>query len=116
MNNYKNTTELIGETLKIGDTITFTNGKKTYKSTIRVSFLSSMTHGEAFNNKPLTLVGCNTKIQQYKFCEDAYGYKVGGGDWPEYDGGDMEAATRVVLAIFKKIEEGFSWRKKYEKL
>lgn len=44
-------------------------------------------------------------LNKEKYCEEAYDYPPEGGAWPEYKYGDYDAATRVVKALFKIIED-----------
>jgi outer membrane murein-binding lipoprotein Lpp len=44
------------------------------------------------------------KLDKYSFCSMLYGYGPKSGDWPEVDGADYAAITRVVVCLMELCE------------
>lgn len=68
-----------------------------YSYTVSHSFLSSIDSGT--NNKIFDALGMD-EAAKVKFCNDAYGYTSGGGDFPMCKSDDYEALTNVVKRLY----------------
>jgi hypothetical protein len=93
--------ELEGCTLAVGDTVIFPGsmfvGKEIDTYTVHSTHLSHI-HGA--NSSIFRRLG----LDKYRFCSEAYGYYVHTGAWPSFMSRDYEAATRVVLALYRVLQ------------
>lgn len=95
---YYNSLSSLGEnTLKQDDIVEFMGVP--YK--VIVSHLSNQSTA-GWNAQIFTELGIENKEL---FCSNHYGYKVVRGAWPEFKDYDYSAATRLVKALFKIIED-----------
>lgn len=108
--NYTCYNDLKNNTLKLGDNVQFkipeTNVYLNYK--VHEQFLASEC---GFNNAIFTLL----HINNYEIADKCYGYESTTGGWPEFKFHDFEAATRLVLELYKIIEEHTSIKKQNNK-
>jgi len=94
---YKKYSELKDKTLKKDDEVLFTLKDHTVlRYSVKREYLNN-TGG--LNSDIFRKLGLNKN----KFCKKHYGYSPKGGNWPQYRIYDYEAATRVVLALYKEI-------------
>ena len=95
MAEYKKYSDLVGATLKYGDTVFL--GDNEYR--VRCKHLANICG-------PNYQIFRDLNIDNYiEFCSKAYGYSIEGhGSWPECLPNDYSALTRCVLAIYKIIE------------
>lgn len=80
----------------LGDQIHFTDS---IKYQVETRFLKGLTGAQ--NSTIFTYLG----VDKYEFCKEAYGYTPYDGGFPESKTDDYEALTRVIKAIFAKLEE-----------
>lgn len=94
---YYNSLNSLGENiLKHGDTVDFIG----IKYTVTKNYLHNQ------NGKLNDQIFDKLDIKgKYTFCSSRYGYIVTTGIWPEYRDHDFPAATRLVKALFKIIED-----------
>lgn len=95
---YYNSLSSLGEnTLKQDDIIEFMG--ISYGVTKR--YLSNL-HDKYNNDKIFIILGIENV---HTFCSNHYGYEATMGIWPEFKDDDFSAATRLVKALFKIIED-----------
>ena len=86
-------------TLSVGTQIEFVVDGRTHRHVVREKYL----HNESdCYDAVFTVLGI---VDKRAFCDAAYGYSSGSmGVFPEYNVGDMEAATRIMFALFEAID------------
>lgn len=95
MAEYKCLADLQGKTLEYGDIV--------YLKGIRYTVQSRFLKEEYVNNdKIFDVLSISSKEE---FATNAYGYDCYGGAWPECNRNDYEALTRLVIELYKIIEE-----------
>lgn len=91
-----NSLKSLGEnTLKLGDTVTLLD----IKYQVRSCYMWNMQ--DSYNDRIFNKLGIENPKD---FCKAYYGYPPNSGTWPEFRENDFSAATRVVKALFKVIE------------
>jgi len=111
---YKYSAELLGKTLKLGDSIIFDPvEKRNYIYYVRESYLEC-----GFNWDKNDIIFTLLKLDKKEIADSCYGYKNHGGIWPQYRERDYEAATKLVLFLLQECErKGLgSWKKVMEVL
>lgn len=95
MATYKCLSDLQGKTLKLNDVV--------YLKGIRHIVDSRFLKEEHLDNdKIFDVLSISSKEE---FVTNAYGYECYGGAWPECNRNDYEALTRLVIELYKIIEE-----------
>lgn len=97
MATYKCYDDLKHESLEEYDKVYFYFNGKELNYEVRSRFLSSR---DGDNSKIFDLL----KINKQEFTSKAMGYQCDDGQWPEYKPHDYLAATKVVLELYKLIE------------
>ena len=105
---YTSSVDLENNILLEHDEVVFTfpdGGSLTYK--VGISYLSCIggTNCAVFDRLGLNKV---------EFCTELYGYQAYDGDWPGSLGDDYGALKRVVMALYKIIEEKYNDKTSYE--
>jgi hypothetical protein len=91
--------ELVGNTLAVGDIITL--GDVNWKVESRY-FCNTERHSD----KTVAQMANEAGIDNLNaFLTREYGYPPAGGSFPEFNTGDMEAATRAALGLFLNYEQ-----------
>lgn len=92
--------DLIGSTLEYGDHVYF--GAIYYQVESRyLSFKRTNEYPIGSNASIFEVLG----LKKNTFCSEHYRYPDTGGGWPECNNRDMDALTRVVLALYKEISK-----------
>ncbi len=92
----------MGTTHHIGDKVAFDIGVDTLDYRVRGIYLQCVSGS---NDKIFDSLG----LDKNAFCSKAYGYECGGGLFPEYRQGDLQAVDRVIEALHeecRKFNEG----------
>jgi hypothetical protein len=86
-------------TLRFVDMLHFRTPQGVIEGTVLRSFVAfyHVPNGEIFTRLGIT--------DRYAFCEKAYGYKPGRGDWPQYRDDDYRALTRLVRKLFIRLRK-----------
>lgn len=95
MAEYKCLADLQGKTLKRNDVVYL----KSIRHTVDSRFLKEE---HTRNDKIFDILSIPSKEE---FATNAYGYDCHGGAWPECNRDDYEALTRLVIELYKIIEE-----------
>lgn len=95
---YQNLKELGNNTLHSGDIVYFYVDSRQLKYNVLPTHLSNAYRSD--NAEIFSILGINKS----DFCDCYYGYHNHGGDWPVCDTEDFAALTRVVQALYQKIE------------
>lgn len=103
MATYKTFDSLNNKTLKLGDTVVF-NGTRYVANRSPIGAYMENTKG--YNDE----IFDNLLIDEDKAAVKAYGYGPGCGSWPDCQGEDYEALTRLCLMLLAFIE-GSEWVK-----
>lgn len=99
---FKSYDELLGYTLMYGDEVSFINSKKKITEYYKVVSAHIMNTTHFHNNDMIFKL---LKLDGRKFCTTHYGYQAGSGICPECKSNDFPALTRMVLALFAKLED-----------
>lgn len=104
MAQYNSYRDLVGGTLKYGDTCHFAVVGKgaTYRYTVRDKWLTIR------SEKNSDIIFKTLQVDPIEFCTKTFGYKARfyvGHAFPMYKTGDYEAATRTALQLFLLCED-----------
>lgn len=95
---YYNSLSSLGKnTLKQGDIVELMG----IEYVVTKNYLSNQSAGR-YNDQIFTELDI---AEKYIFCSNFYGYKTSEGIWPEFSNYDFIAATKLVKALFKIIED-----------
>jgi hypothetical protein len=93
-----------GVELDCQDKVVFEVNGKVYSYRVESECLQIISPSRFTNDAIFKEIGLKTEDEVYDFCVNAYGYCPYPGFWPEYKYDDYDAATQVVIAIYKEIE------------
>lgn len=92
--------DLIGSTLEYGDRVYF--GAIYYQVESKyLSFKRTNEYPIGSNASIFEVLG----LKKNTFCSEHYRYPDTGGGWPECNNKDMDALTRVILALYEEISK-----------
>lgn len=97
MAHYNSLSSLGENILTHGDIVDFIGIKYTVTENYLHNQNSPLLNNQIFNKLAIK--------DKYSFCSSCYGYSATTGIWPEYRDCDFSAATRLVKALFKIIED-----------
>lgn len=100
---YRSYEELNGKTLELGDYVVFNIQKSVIEYQVQEKFLCNTALD--INTTIFNKLGISDKNE---YAKNLYNYSIefglGAISWPEYKENDYEAATRLVLGLFKRCE------------
>ena len=100
---YEKLEQLEGKTLGLNDIVSFALPEKKKKLVYTVE------HNYLSNGSSNGIIFDELGLNKNEFCDRLYGFKNGGGDWPQTQSyGDkdaLEAMTRVVVGLYCEIEK-----------
>ena len=95
MATYRSYGQLKGNTLREGDIVSFNVKDRELNYVVKNKYLD---FSDPWRNEA---VFDELGLSKFDLAEKEYGYKPGRGGWPDFKTGDFEAATRLVLAIYR---------------
>lgn len=101
MNKYRDSHELQGKVLCIGDMVDILGIIHQVSESFNEGLFLGNLEKCGANDVIFTKLGIHNR---YVFCKEQYGYKASCGQFPEARDGDFEALTRVTIALLQLSE------------